>query len=824
MVSQVGSTHDAPATRERRVAPALFAALLVAGIGATAVATAQVLQAAEDRDARRAEFVAERLSGVLDRSAAALRGADGFADDSVVTAAEVEGFGRDVLQDSLFTALAFSEIVPGDQLETWSAATGVEARDTDGAGGFVRAAPKSVHYVVRFGHPATTTLGVIGFDLASDPVRSAGVRTALTVDEPVVVGPISLANSADAGLFVVHVVEDATGAQIGFVSSGFVIDDWIGRLGELASSFSLTFDGESITPGREIDGARRSFTVGGASFEVVASDPQATEWLLPGLMAIGTVAIAALAERARRTDRRHRLRRLSSLERQSMIVTLGQGLAGAADSDDVLAMCATQAGSIVGAQRVSVARVDPGDWSRLRVHDGAAPGPVRFVGIDDAVPLARCARSARDLAAAGETSDAPGFEDGDTVMCAPLLQLGRGARPPRVLGAIEFAWDAPVDRFMAAEYAPAVQTIAAFAARALDRALLGEATRDRAMQLSRFAQALAVAESEDDIGRAVERWVPAITDADRASVASTPDARDSRGTRLHVAVEWSGRTDPPTPTVAVVMHTVEQLVEAAGERAERHRHEHDLVQRLQRATLEQAPHVEGIDFALRYVPAVSALGVGGDWYDVLSTGPSETFVVVGDVAGHGPEAVTVMSEVKAIVRHLLLARVDLADVLVHVDICLQRHATFASLVLLRLDTAEGTVTLVNAGHPYPIRCTAGGPELLKGGHGPLAGVAALHPVRVAAAAPFSPGDSLVLYTDGLVERRNLSIDQAIDALAGTCSARSGLGIDEWADGLISDRLDALDALQLPESDDDIVVVIARRAIDAPGGSPTTARP
>ncbi|MEZ5236887.1 MAG: SpoIIE family protein phosphatase [Acidimicrobiales bacterium] len=157
------------------------------------------------------------------------------------------------------------------------------------------------------------------------------------------------------------------------------------------------------------------------------------------------------------------------------------------------------------------------------------------------------------------------------------------------------------------------------------------------------------------------------------------------------------------------------------------------------------------------------MGIGGDWYDVVDLSPTETGVVIGDVTGHGTAAVVVMAELQALTRHLLCrrhaARGDLQPA--RPIAATPRHLRHGGGGPAR--PAAGTFTYVNAGHPAPILrrgATSGAAAHiveLAGGRRPLLGVGTpLEPAETEAVA-VAAGDLLLLYTDGLIERREESM-------------------------------------------------------------------
>jgi serine phosphatase RsbU (regulator of sigma subunit) len=208
------------------------------------------------------------------------------------------------------------------------------------------------------------------------------------------------------------------------------------------------------------------------------------------------------------------------------------------------------------------------------------------------------------------------------------------------------------------------------------------------------------------------------------------------------------------------------------------RHRTGVAQQLQEAMLTSLPEVPGLDMAACYHPADSREHVGGDWYDAAFVPDPRhpdvevLAVCVGDVVGHTLQAVTVMGQVRPMLRqaawdhpgeppsHALTA-LELATE------GLGLHAT-GTAVLAHLRRGEGgcwSMTWSNAGHPPPILVEPDGATVLLEGHDILFGYPALRPgPRGDHHRSLAPGATLFLYTDGLVERRGSDIDAGIERL------------------------------------------------------------
>lgn len=201
---------------------------------------------------------------------------------------------------------------------------------------------------------------------------------------------------------------------------------------------------------------------------------------------------------------------------------------------------------------------------------------------------------------------------------------------------------------------------------------------------------------------------------------------------------------------------------------------------LQERLLDLGTGVPAAVVAAAYQPSGEALRVGGDWYTTTAIDARRTGVSVGDVAGHGLAAAAVMSGLRSALSTAALAEGDPSAVLALVDRYARTipGAMFATAAYAIVDTQAGTVDYTCAGHPYPLIVTAEGDVryLQKGRRPPLGAKSSV--IRPATGrAPLPAGSLLLLYTDGLVERRGESIDAGLDRLAraGAQAARLPAG-------------------------------------------------
>ncbi len=237
--------------------------------------------------------------------------------------------------------------------------------------------------------------------------------------------------------------------------------------------------------------------------------------------------------------------------------------------------------------------------------------------------------------------------------------------------------------------------------------------------------------------------------------------------------------------------------------------EHFIAERLQRALLpECVPVVPGADVVVRYRPS-SGRGIGGDWYDVIRLPDGQVAFVVGDVIGHGIDAAVAMSTVRHALHAYAIEESDPVALVTKLNryLCRQPGRATATLALVVCDLHSGDLTITTAGHlPVIVRDEEGAVEF----HGARLG----RPLGLSPNATFHAahgrlplGGVLVLYTDGLVERRTESLATGLHRLASSVGgAAPDHGLDHFADTIEAD-VDARFA-----ADDDVALLVVRRSI------------
>ena len=237
----------------------------------------------------------------------------------------------------------------------------------------------------------------------------------------------------------------------------------------------------------------------------------------------------------------------------------------------------------------------------------------------------------------------------------------------------------------------------------------------------------------------------------------------------------------------------------------RARREHQIAVTLQRSLLpERIPQVPAVALAARYVPATADMEVGGDWYDVIQLREGLIGLAIGDVAGHGLQAAATMGQLRMALRAYAVQDPSPVSVMVGVH-RLVSHLSMPEMVTLMylvFDPSTRALRFTNAGHPPPLVFGGGESRYLVGGLSP--------PLGVTPEADFTEvsqelpsGATLLLYTDGLVERRAESIQKGLDRLLVEATGHETTDVDELCDHILSSLV------ELDHVADDVALVVMR---------------
>lgn len=222
--------------------------------------------------------------------------------------------------------------------------------------------------------------------------------------------------------------------------------------------------------------------------------------------------------------------------------------------------------------------------------------------------------------------------------------------------------------------------------------------------------------------------------------------------------------------------------------------EHTIAETLQRSLLpERLPALDGLALAARYLPAGSGSAVGGDWFDALERPDGRVALVVGDVVGHGLRAAATMGQLRNAFRAYALVESSPAEVMNRVNDFLTSGDgdAMATALYLVLDRAGGEVVFSAAGHPQPLLLAPDGARYLEGGRSVPVGASASADFRQTSAV-LPPGATLLLYTDGLVERRDRSLDDRLEELARAAAEEAASDLDRLCEHVLHVVLGDLD--------------------------------
>ncbi len=245
-------------------------------------------------------------------------------------------------------------------------------------------------------------------------------------------------------------------------------------------------------------------------------------------------------------------------------------------------------------------------------------------------------------------------------------------------------------------------------------------------------------------------------------------------------------------------------LEAEVHRRERTR-EQEVAKRLQRGLLpDRLLNLPGMDIAARYEAASDLLDVGGDWYDTIELNDSRIGLVVGDIVGHGIEAMTSMGRLRTALAALALHNDDPATLLMELDEFVggPDGTKYATVFYAIVDFETRSVTYASAGHPPGLLLGPDGDTrwLDQGQNEPLTGTGMAHRK---ASVDFEPGSSLLLYSDGLIERRGESLSAGMDRLESLSSELTHRPASTMCDVLFDQLTPGGDRV------DDTVVLVAR---------------
>lgn len=596
----------------------------------------------------------------------------------------------------------------------------------------------------------------------------------------------------------------------------------------------------------------RSFAFGDGSDALSLAVFVATE--------VGVFLLLVRVERARR-------RNAEARARSEALLDLVQAAAGASTTAETAAhVVGALAGSLGCRSAFATLGTDAADGSATVVAvagypgDGAGAwrnGPLQVAGDG---PLALAIR-AGDLRVARLGVDEPGSSDelrrhraaGDlTVAWQPVIDVASGA----AVAAVAVAW--PTARPVPETVRTLVRTVASIAGLTLariaadqaaerdrfrtamdamiDQVVLAHAIRDEAGEIVDFEFDFANEAARSATGRSLDRlvgrrardlyprWQASGLFERFATVVETgvpyvaervpyhDRARDGREVdafwNIQVVKVGDGYISASRDVTEVV--EAERLAEEARAAAERER---IAIELLQRAALPTAlPRPDRLELGAQYRPAAARQPVGGDWYDAFALDDDTIALVIADVAGHGEEAAAFMLQVRSIFRAVALEHRDPAEVLAQVDRVLGRIEPdphpFVTCCYATLASGTGELRWALAGHPPPLIVEGDGDAWFGSvpAGPPLASVPSRPPGG--GCATLSPGSRVVLFTDGLVERRGEDLGVGLERLRREAIAAIDASAEELARRLAA-------SVEAPE--DDLAILCA--CLGPPPASP-----
>jgi serine phosphatase RsbU (regulator of sigma subunit) len=274
--------------------------------------------------------------------------------------------------------------------------------------------------------------------------------------------------------------------------------------------------------------------------------------------------------------------------------------------------------------------------------------------------------------------------------------------------------------------------------------------------------------------------------------------------------------------------TEQRVAERAARDAARHAEqaradlevEHQALQMFQRAMLPaELPRVGGVDLSAVYLPVAERIDIGGDWYDAFLLPDGRLALAVGDVTGHDLRAATVMGQVRNAVRAYATERPDPGAVLARANTLLARlpDLDLVTMIYGVYDPVGHELVWSNAGHPPPLLRRGGTVTTLAMEGGLLLGVVPADEPYPEHRLRLDPGDSILWYTDGIVDQRAVDPVEALERLC-QAYARAGGGVGELL-GTVSAEM-----MTDGEREDDVCLLALCRAAQPADAPPSVRAP
>ncbi|WP_329179214.1 SpoIIE family protein phosphatase [Streptomyces sp. NBC_01477] len=291
-----------------------------------------------------------------------------------------------------------------------------------------------------------------------------------------------------------------------------------------------------------------------------------------------------------------------------------------------------------------------------------------------------------------------------------------------------------------------------------------------------------------------------------AAIAPIKGLRDVLGA---LTLGRSKQRGPLTPADLSLLEDLTRRTGLALDNARLYQRQRKVAETMQRHLLPQLPAVPGLQMAARYLPAPDESQVGGDWYDAFTLTDDITALAIGDVVGHDLDAAAGMAQIRSMLRayawshheppSAIVRRLDASTRLAGVPM-----VTLVFGVLQQTDGDPWRLTWTNAGHPPPLLVSHDGQaRFLTEGHSLLLGTG-VTPVRPDACLTLPSRSTLILYTDGLVESRDRSIDDGLERLRKHAASLAHRPLPAFTD-LLLERTRPTNE----ENDDDVAILTLR---------------
>lgn len=555
---------------------------------------------------------------------------------------------------------------------------------------------------------------------------------------------------------------------------------------------------------------------------------------------------------ARIFDRRRSIEMIrADAHRSAAVASVAEQLADVVTVAELVRVAVEEVPGSMGA-KVSVIGIVDHDNGVLRRHfgedlSGQLAADYAEDPLDRSTPMVRSALNGEVLLYPSREVVAAKHEDllevFDAVGCGAFASVPLRDRHGVLCGALGVGWADPVE--FSGSLLAQLQTIGQLVSQTLQRTQLADVLLEetqRAQNLAAFSRLLALAETPDDVHRAVTEGLPAFrrvkeaslewldptglapTHASRAPLSlqdALADAdlsghirlplRSGAGTLLgNVEFSWEPEAQVAEAAGSSLVTAVELLV-ATMQRISASQAERHLISDLQQRVLTPVPPVPGLEVACRYQPAQTMVAMGGDWYQAIELADGRMGVVVGDVVGHGASAAADMTHLSGMLATLLRLGTPLEVLFARVEEALGPVEILATVAVCEVDPDRELLRYVSAGHPPLLLADPDGSvEVLAGGRTSMVGVAA--PATEVGEARFVPGATLLAYTDGLVERRGEGLDVGTARLADALASVADLAIEAQLDEILR-------RCRLGVEIQDDIALMAVRSVSAGRGGP-----